>query len=153
MDESATGSANLWSDGCVSSNGSRPSPYRRGPRVSRRVGLGIGAVAAIVVAAVLVAPVVILGDGSNGTPCAQALAYRGVGYDARAATGVVQSVAVGVGVVSGCNQAASNVDVRSLAGIPTARAVALASDSTSIYVRHGLCPHLSGGRLLACLRP
>ncbi|HET7568932.1 MAG TPA: hypothetical protein VFJ91_13145 [Gaiellaceae bacterium] len=136
----------------MSSNGSRPAPYRRGPRVSRRVALLVGAVAVLLVAGVLVAPVVILGGGSGGTRCAQSLAYKGVGYDARRVGGAVQSVATGVGVVSGCNQPASNVDVRSLAGIPTGHAVALAGDSTSVYVRHGLCPELTGDRLLACLR-
>lgn len=136
----------------MSSNGSRPLPYRRGPRVSRRVALLVGGIAALVIAGVLVAPVVILGGGSKGTTCAQSLAYRGAGYDARHASGLVQSVATGVGVVSGCDQAASTVDVRSLAGIPAARAVALAGDASSIYVRHGLCPRLRGERLLACLR-
>ena len=152
MDESATGSAKLWSDAGVSSNGSRPSPPRRGLHVRRRVALLVGAIAALLIAGVLVAPLVIIGSAPKATACAQTLAYQGVGYDARRVTGAVQRLAVGTGTVSGCNQPASEVNVRSLAGLATGRAVAVEGDATSIYVRHGLCPDASAGRLLACLR-
>ncbi|HVS85764.1 MAG TPA: hypothetical protein VHD91_09035 [Gaiellaceae bacterium] len=134
----------------MSRNGSPPSPYRR-PRVSRRVGLALGALFALVLAAVLVAPVVLRDNGSGGS-CAQELAYGGNAYTARRVDGLVQRLAVGVGVVSGCGVPASNVDIRSVGGVAPARAVAVAGDASSVYVRLGVCNGVAAARLLACLR-
>jgi len=105
---------------------------------------------ALVLAVVLIAPIVL--RGGSGTSCAQELAYRGRAYDARRVDGAVQRLAIGVGVVSGCGIAASNVNIRSLASVAPARAVAVSEDVTSVYVRLGLCRGVSAARLLACLR-
>jgi hypothetical protein len=136
----------------MSSNGSRPRLPRRGLHVRRPFALLIGLGAALLIAGVLVAPIVILGGGGKTSPCAQALLYRGRAYAARPVTGAVQSIATGVGVVSGCGAAPSNVDVRSLAGVPVDSAVAVAGDSSSVYVRTGVCGKASKQRLLACLQ-
>lgn len=134
-----------------SSNGSAPPP-RRGLRVSRRVALAGGIVGALLIAGVLVAPIVILGSGPKASSCVQTLAYAGAGYDARRSSSAVQGIATGVGVLSGCGRPASNVNVRTLVEIATARAIAVEGDGSSIYVRHGLCPSAPAARLLACLR-
>jgi hypothetical protein len=120
--------------------------------VRRRTALLIGSVVALLIAGVLVAPIVILGGGSSGTPCAQTLVYEGVEFDARPVPNAVQGIAIGVGVASGCGTPASNVDVRSLPAIPVANAVAVGGDSSSVYVRRGVCVQASAARLLACLR-
>jgi hypothetical protein len=115
------------------------------------VRLAIGAVTALVLAAVLVAPLVILGTGSkHGTTCAQRILFRRQHYTARPTTRVVEAIAVGVGVASGCGQKPSNVNLRSVAGIKPALAVALASDPTTVYVRVGVCPHAKNA--IRCLR-
>jgi len=132
-------------------NGSGP-PRPRGLHVRRPVALAIGAVAALLIAGTLVAPVVILSGGSKGAPCAAELAYLGHRYTARPVPHVVQAVAVGVGVENGCGATAENVDVRSLTGVAQSVAVVVSGESTSIYVRNGLCPHASGSALLACVR-
>ena len=132
------------------SNGSAQPP-RRGLRVSRRVALAAGAVAALLIGGVLVAPIVILGSGPKASSCVQTLAYAGVGYDARSNSSAVQGIATGIGVLSGCGRPASNVNVRTLVGIATARAIAIEGDGSAIYVRHGLCASVSAARLLACL--
>jgi hypothetical protein len=121
--------------------------------VPRRVALAVGGLAALLIAGVLVAPIVILGDGSRGKACAQTLVYEGVEFDAhRVPREPVQRIATGVGVVSGCGQPESNVNVRSLTGISTANAVGVAGDATSVYVRRGVCAGAAEPRLLACLR-
>ncbi len=118
----------------------------------RRVALAAGAVVALVIAGVLVAPIVILGDGPTASSCAQTLVFRGAGYDARPLTSVVQRLAIGVGVVSGCGVPSSNVDVRSLTGIPPTRAVGVSGDATSVYVRGDVCVKTPDRDLNACLR-
>jgi hypothetical protein len=115
----------------------------------------IGALAAFVIGGVLVAPVVLRGDGSPGGPaCASSLLYRGRLYVARAAGAapVVQAIAIGVGVTRGCGVSPANVDLRSLAGVEPSVAVGLPADQSSIYVRRGVCPSASSAGLLACLR-
>ena len=114
-----------------------------------------GASAALVIAAVLIAPVVLLSGGrSRAKPCAQTLIYQGRDYLARplAQAGVVEAIAIGVGVASGCGTSASHVDIRSLAKVRPSVAVALAGDQSSVYVRRGVCVASSARELMACLR-
>ena len=117
-------------------------------RVPRRARILLWLVAAFVLAVVLVAPVALRGPG--GKPCAKTLEYKGRSYTARAASSFVQSIAIGVGVASGCGSTPANVDIRSLAGIRPSRAIAVPTDESSIYVRKGLCR--SASSLLRCLR-
>jgi hypothetical protein len=120
------------------------------PRVRRPVALALGALFAVVLATVLVAPVVLRGGPASS--CAQELAYKGNAYKARRVDGIVQRLAVGVGVVSGCGVPASNVNIRSIGGIAPARAVAVATDASSAYVRLGVCDGVDAAKLLGCLR-
>jgi hypothetical protein len=117
---------------------------------NRRVRVLLGLAAAILIAGVLVAPVVLRGSG--GKPCAASLLFRGRTYTARAATGFVQAIAIGIGVTRGCGAAPANVNVRSLAGIAPSRAIGISGDQSSVYVRRGVCAHASADALLACLR-
>jgi hypothetical protein len=123
------------------------SPFSRLPRQAK---IALGLVAALVIAIALTAPVAFRGSG--GKPCAKTLAYKGGDYTARAASSFVQSVAIGVGVASGCGTQPANVNVRSVAGIEVPRAIAVATDQSTLYVRKGLCVRASGRALLACLR-
>ena len=120
-------------------------------RIPRPLALALGGLFAVLLAIVLVAPVVLRGGGS-GAACAQELAYQGNAYRARRVDGLVQRLAVGVGVVSGCGAPASNVNIRSIGGIAPARAVAVATDTSSAYVRLGVCDGVDAAKLLACLR-
>src|SRR5439155_23411425 len=97
--------------------------------------------AAVVLAIVLVAPVAIRSSG--GKPCAKRIEYRGRTYTARAASSFVQSIAVGVGIAFGCGDTPSNVNVRSVSGVPAARAIALATETSTLYVRRDLCLNAS----------
>jgi hypothetical protein len=118
---------------------------------SRRIRLVLGLVAAVVVAAVLVAPVVLTG-GPGGKPCAATLLFRGETYTARdAAGGFVQAIAVGIGVTHGCGTTPANVNVRSLAGVAPSRAIGISGDQSSVYVRRGVCARASADLLLHCL--
>lgn len=133
----------------METNGRQPAP-RHGIRVGRRAGLAIGAVTALLLALVLVAPVVF--GNQPVSSCAQTLRYRGLSYAARPiAESAVQRLAVGVGVASGCGQA-RNVDLRSLEGISVSRAVAVSGESGSVYVRRGLCAGADRTTLLHCLQ-
>lgn len=87
-------------------------------------------------AIVLVAPVAFRGSG--GKPCAKTITYKGRVYTARAASSFVESIAIGVGVALGCGSAPANVNIRSVSGIAPSRAIALATDSTTLYVRKDL---------------
>lgn len=113
--------------------------------------MAIGLAAAIVVAAVLVAPVVLTG-GPGGAPCAATVAFDGSTYLARPVSGFIQAIAIGVGVTHGCGVAPSNVNVRSLSGIDSVRAVGVSGDQSSVYVRRGVCASAGRDALLACLR-
>jgi hypothetical protein len=135
----------------VSTNGSRPARGGRRLPGSRRVRLAVGVATAFVLAAVLVAPVVLLGTGpAKKGSCSPTILYQGRRYEARPTGRVVEAIAVGVGVASGCGKPA-NVDLRSVAGVKVALAVALASDPSAAYVRRGRCPRLVDAALLRCL--
>jgi hypothetical protein len=114
--------------------------------------LTIGAVTAVVIAAVLVAPVVLLGTGPKHASCSTTILYQGQRYVARSTGRVVEAIAVGVGVASGCGTKPANVDLRSVQGVSSARAVALASEPSTVYVRRGVCTGKERDALLACLR-
>lgn len=136
----------------MSTNGSRPRPAARRLPGSRRTRLAVGAVTAAVIAAVLVAPVVLLGTGPKHAACATTVLYRGQRYVARPSGRVVEAIAVGVGVASGCGTKPANVGLRTVQGVSAARAVALASDSSTVYVRRGVCPGRERDALLRCLK-
>jgi len=117
------------------------------------VRLLIGGSTALVVAAVLVAPIVLL-TGRQAKPCAQALRYQTREYLARSVVpaGLVQGVAIGVGVTSRCGGSPpANVNIRSLRGVKPTVAVGIAGDQSSIYIRRGVCPRASARELLGCL--
>ncbi|MBX5475034.1 MAG: hypothetical protein IRZ20_08480 [Thermoleophilia bacterium] len=122
-------------------------------RIPRRARVLLGLAGALVLLVVLVAPVALRG-GAEGGSCARALRYAGRSYTARplGGAGVVQSIAIGTGVVSGCGEAPANVDVRSVAGIRPAFAVALPTETETLYVAHSRCPGREGTALLRCLR-
>jgi hypothetical protein len=137
----------------VSTNGSQPR--HRGKRLpgSRRVHLVAGVATALVLAGVLVAPVVLLSGGSPKTrSCRGSILYNGRHYVARPTGRVVEAIAVGVGLVTGCGNEPANVDLRSVARVKPSLAVALASDPSVVYVQRGVCPRLARAALLRCLR-
>jgi hypothetical protein len=121
------------------------------PSLSRRLRIALGSVGALVLFGVLVTPVAFRGGGGS---CARTLRYAGRTYAARAVgdAEVVQSIAIGVGVVSGCSASPANVDIRSITGIRPASAVALPTESATLYVARGRCPDLTGADLIDCLR-
>ncbi len=121
------------------------------PLRSRRIRVIIGLATAVVIGAALVAPVVLSG-GSSGKPCAASLLFRSRTYVARDASGFVQAIAIGVGVAHGCGVAATNVNVRSLAGVPSSRAIGVSTDQSSVYVRAGVCVRRPADALLDCLQ-
>ena len=81
------------------------------------------------------------------------LTYVGEQYAVRPIrdNSLVQAVAIGVGVTHGCGYRSQNVNLRSLLGVSPAKAVALAGDATSVYVRRGVCDHAVPAALRACL--
>ena len=106
------------------------------------------------IAAALVAPVVLTtGSGtSGGASCAETLLYERHEYVARPVSPpVVQGVAIGVGVTSGCGTAPANINIRSLRGVKPAAAVGLPGDASAIYVRRGVCSHAAAEALLGCV--
>ncbi|MBV8066187.1 MAG: hypothetical protein JOY73_11725 [Actinobacteria bacterium] len=122
-------------------------PLRR----SRRIRLFLGLVAAVLIGGALVAPVVL--RGGNGPACTLGLTYKHVGYRARSVSGgVVQDVALGVGVTEGCGAAPMNVNLRTVSGVAWERAVAVTGDATALYVRRGVCASADSRSLLACLK-
>jgi hypothetical protein len=135
-------------------NGAGPPRRPFGSRISRRARLLIGACAALVILGVLVAPIVILTGGSTGKQCSLSLLYKGRPYVARPvlSASVVEGVAIGIGVTSGCGTAPANIGVRTLVGVQPAAAVGLAADQSSVYVRRGLCARASARTLLTCLK-
>ncbi|HXH96680.1 MAG TPA: hypothetical protein VNH40_05655, partial [Gaiellaceae bacterium] len=90
---------------------------------SRGLRIALGSAGALVLLVVLVAPVVL--RGGSGSSCARTLRYAGRTYTARdaGAASVVQSIAIGVGVVSGCGASPANVDIRSITRVRPARAI------------------------------
>jgi len=136
----------------MSTNGSRPTPIGWRIPGSRRTRLAIGAAAAIVIAGVLVAPIVLLGTGPKHAACSTTILYKGQRYLPQSTGRVVEAIAIGVGVASGCGTTPTNVDLRTVQGVSAARAVALASDPSTVYVRRGVCTGKRRDALLACLR-
>jgi hypothetical protein len=65
---------------------------------------------------------------------------------------LVESLAIGVGVLSGCGTPASNIDVRSLSGVRQSVAIGIPSDATSVYIRRGVCANAVAHALWSCLR-
>jgi carbon-monoxide dehydrogenase medium subunit len=65
--------------------------------------------------------------------------------------GVVEGVAIGVGVTSGCGASPSNINIRSLVGVKPTAAVGLPGDASAIYVRRGVCSQASARELLGCV--
>ena len=108
-------------------------------------------IAAIFILGALVAPVVLRGHGSS---CSLTLVYAGRTYGARDVGNalIVQSIAVGTGVLSGCGSKPQNADVRSIFGIPPAFAVALPTEASTLFVERGRCPVRTGNALVRCLR-
>ena len=115
----------------------------------------IGGAAALVIGTVLVAPIVLLtGGGTQTEHCTQSLRFQDHEYVARhvAAAGLVQGIAIGIGVTSRCGGSApANVNLRSLRGVKPTAAVGIPADQSSIYVRRGVCPRSSPRELLGCL--
>ena len=136
----------------MSTNGSHPRQVGWRMPGSRRTRLAVGAATAVVIGAVLVAPVVLLGTGPKHAQCTTTILYQGQRYVARPSGRVVEAIAVGVGVASGCGTKPANVDLRSVQGVSSARAVALASDPSTVYVRRGVCAGKVDAMLLTCLR-
>jgi hypothetical protein len=114
--------------------------------------VSLGVLAAVVVVAVLVAPVVLRGGSSPR--CSSSLRFAGRTYVPRAAPSreAVQAAAIGVGVVSGCGARPSNVDVRSLVGVRPTAAVGVDGQASSVFVRPDLCPTVATASLVGCLR-
>jgi hypothetical protein len=138
--------------GAVNGNGSRPLRPRSRPPIPRSLRLLIGAVSTLIIALALVVPVVLHERGTGRRACARTLVYQGHLYVARQVPQVVQAIAIGVGVARGCGASPSNVNIRSVAGVKSTDAVALAGEQSSIYVRRGMCSASSSRELLECLR-
>jgi hypothetical protein len=138
----------------TTSNGSRPLRPAPGSGISRRVRFLIGGIAAVLIAAALVAPVVLM-TGNGNSPakaCAETLLYQRHEYVARSVSrGVVEGVAIGVGVTRGCGAMPANINIRSLVGVKPTAAVGLPGDASAIYVRRGVCSQASARKLLGCV--
>jgi hypothetical protein len=130
-------------------------PPSRAPQfiVSRPLRLIVGAVIGIVLLALLVSPVLIGGGTPAPRTCVRTLRYESHPYVARAmpTPRLVQSLAIGIGVLSGCGSPPENIDVRSLAGVSRGVAIGIPSDTSSVFVRRGVCPRLVENALRACL--
>ncbi len=89
---------------------------------------------------------------SRAKPCAETLRYQRHEYLARSVSGrVVEGVAIGVGVTSGCGATPSNINIRSLLGVKPTAAVGVPGDASAIYVRRGVCSQASARELLGCV--
>lgn len=120
--------------------------------MNRPLRLALGGLAALLIAAALVVPVVDRGGPSRS--CSMALSYRGRPYSVRPLPdgALVQAVSIGVGVVHGCGAKPQNVNIRSLLGVRPSIAIALEGDQSSVYVRRGVCPALAARALATCLK-
>jgi hypothetical protein len=131
-------------------------PPSRAPQfiASRRLRLIVGGVIAVVLLALLVSPVIIGGGSPAPRTCARTLRYESQTYVARAmpTPQLVQSQAIGIGVLSGCGTPPANIDVRSFSGVGRSAAIGIPSDASSVYIREGVCPNLVGHALWSCLR-
>lgn len=137
----------------VSPNGRLPHLAPRLPR-SRAVRLAIGAAVAIVLGLALVSPVLIGGGTTPSPSCAKTLRYDQHAYTARQmpTPRLVESLAIGIGVLAGCGTPPSNIDVRSFTAVDRQLAVGIPSDASSVYIRDGVCPSSTGHALWTCLR-
>ena len=135
----------------MSTNGSQPRPVGWRMPGSRRVRLAVGVATGLVIAGVLVVPVVLLGTGSKAPPCSATISYKGGRYLPRQSGRVVEAIAIGVGVATGCGQKPANVDLRSVQGVSSVLAVVIASNPSTIYVRRGVCRGKQDRGLIRCL--
>jgi hypothetical protein len=99
-------------------------------------------------------PIVLGGGAPAPKSCAKTLRYDRHLYVARPmpTPPLVQSLAIGVGVLAGCGTPASNINVRSLAGVQSSVAIGIPSESDSLYIRQSMCPSSTGRALWTCLR-
>jgi hypothetical protein len=113
-----------------------------------------GAVVALMLIVGVATPIVLGGGTPAPRNCAKTLRYDTHLYVARPmpAPRLVQSLAIGVGVLAGCGTPASNINVRSLAGVAPSVAIGIPSDADSVYIRQNMCPSISGRALWTCLR-
>jgi hypothetical protein len=136
---------------CLSNGAAANAPRRV---VSRPVRLIVGAVLGVVLIAALVSPVIIGGGTPSPGDCARTLRYERHMYVAHSmpAPPLVESLAIGIGVLSGCGTPASNIDVRSFSGVRPGVAIGIPSDASSAYIRRGVCANLAEHALWSCLR-
>jgi hypothetical protein len=113
-----------------------------------------GAVVALILIIAVATPIILGGGTPPPQNCAKTLRYNGHVYVAQAmpAPPLVQSLAIGIGVLSGCGTPASNINIRSLAGVVSSVAIGIPSDADSVYIRQNMCPSLAGHALWTCLR-
>jgi hypothetical protein len=99
-------------------------------------------------------PIVLGGGAPAPKSCAKTLRYESHLYVARPmpAPPLVQSLAIGVGVLAGCGTPASNINVRSLAGVQSSVAIGIPSDADSVYIRQNVCRDITGHALGTCVR-
>jgi hypothetical protein len=122
--------------------------------LSRPLRLAGGAVVALILIIGVASPIILGGGTPAPRNCAKTLRYTGHLYVARSmpAPPLAQSLAIGVGVLAGCGTPASNINVRSLAGVPPSVAIGIPSDAESVYIRQNVCPSIAGHALWTCLR-
>jgi hypothetical protein len=138
----------------MSSNGRPPSSNAPRFVVSRPLRLAVGVVIGVVLLAALVSPVLIGGGTPSPRTCARTLRYESQLYVARAMPSprLVESLAIGIGVLSGCGTPPSNVNVRLFSGVRRGVAIGIPSDTTSVYIRQGVCVNAVEHALWSCLR-
>jgi hypothetical protein len=121
--------------------------------VSRPMRLAGGAIVALILIIAVVTPIILGGGASPPQNCAKTLRYKGHMYVARPmpAPPLVQSLAIGIGVLAGCGTPASNINIRSLAGVRPSAAIGIPSDASSVYIRPDICPSSAGHALWTCL--
>jgi hypothetical protein len=122
--------------------------------VSRPVRLIVGVVLGVVLIAALVSPVIIGGGTPSPGTCARTLRYESHMYVAHSmpTPRLVESLAIGIGVLSGCGTPPSNINVRSFSGVRPSVAIGIPSDASSVYIRRGVCANVVEHALWACLR-
>jgi hypothetical protein len=137
-----------------SANGPPRRPATPRFNVSRPVRLAGGAVVAFMLIVGIATPIILGGGESPPRNCAKTLRYDRHLYVAQPmpAPPLVQSLAIGIGVLAGCGTPASNINIRSLAGVPPSVAIGIPSDGNSVYVREHMCPGITGRAFGACLR-
>jgi hypothetical protein len=113
-----------------------------------------GAVVAFILIVAVATPIILGGGAPSPRNCAKTLRYERHVYVARPmpAPPLVQSLAIGIGVLAGCGSPAANINVRSLTGVAPSVAIGIPSDAESVYVRQNVCPSITGRALGTCLR-